>query len=68
MTDTRKFDLANEADHEWLAGYFAGWLAVPMLRNDRKVLVERCRLLQSRITAHHRRDHVAQKWCETCRR
>jgi hypothetical protein len=62
----RRFVLDNAEDHDWLAGYFKGYHAVEMLRNDRKVLVERCFAMQRRITAHHRRDRVTARTCEVC--
>ena len=62
----RTFDLSNEDDFRWLADYFRGYWAVPMHLQDKATLVGRCKLLQARVTAHHRRDHTDLKWCEVC--
>ena len=65
-TGRRLFDLKDDADHDWLADYFAGYHGVPMHLNDKKALVARCGVLQTKVTAHHRHDHVTAKTCEVC--
>jgi len=62
----RTFDLSNAEDFRWLSDYFRGYWGVPMHLQDKEALVERCKLLQARVTKHHRRDHTDLKWCEVC--